>query len=108
VQRVVPLLWTRASFAVPLELWWSVLGWMVRLIPGIGPDSYCPDFAADPDAGVERVFDRPITDLRALLARTRSLLFAEWVYSEEVRNAIDALMADELYAPKSEAPAGHR
>jgi hypothetical protein len=91
----------RASLAVPSELWWSVVGWMVRLLPGIGPDSYCPDFAAAPDSAMERVFERPITDLKALQARTRSLLLGDWVYQDEVRRAIDYLISDALYAPGS-------
>jgi hypothetical protein len=96
---------SRASYSIPIGLWWSILGWLVRLLPGIGPDSYCPDSAAVPETGFERVFERPIADLRALQARTRSLLFADWIYSEEVRNAIDTLVEDELYAPKSASSA---
>src|SRR5205823_6479862 len=37
-----------AARIVPADLWWETIGVIVRLFPGIGPDSFCRDFGDAP------------------------------------------------------------
>jgi len=77
-----------SAWPVPIRLWAEVLASIIRMFPGIGPDSLCPDLAYVPAAGLETVFDATLSELSALLTRTRSLMLGEWQVNEEVRNVI--------------------
>lgn len=73
---------------VPAEVWWDVLGMMIRMFPGVGPDSACADFGDAPDGGPHRVFDRAVADLDALLVRSRSLIVIDWRANREIHAVI--------------------
>lgn len=74
--------------AVPPELWFAALGLLARMFPGAGPGSYCRDLSDAPHAAPQRVFDRPLTDLDALLVRTRSLMLIDWAQNREVNGVL--------------------
>ena len=69
---------------VPTGLWWDTLAMVLRLFPGIGPDSACRDFGDAPVGGLHKVFDRAVSDLDALLLRTRSLIVIDWRFNREI------------------------
>jgi hypothetical protein len=71
------------------SLWWDVLAMMVRMFPGMGPDSTCRDFGHAPPGGLHRVFDQALTDLDNLLVRTRSLIVTDSRFNREVRSVIE-------------------
>lgn len=73
---------------VPADVWCEVLGFIVRMFPGVGPDSYAKDLGDAPPEGLHAVFVRPLEDLNALLLRTRSLIVIDWKYNREVHVAI--------------------
>jgi len=73
---------------LPPELWYDFLGLIVRLFPGMGPDSFCRDFGDVPSLALETVFAAPVADLEKLLSRSRSLIVIDWNYNREVRSAI--------------------
>jgi hypothetical protein len=73
---------------VPAELWYDTLGMVVRMFPGLGPDSICRDFADAPIGGIHRVFEPVWTDLESLLRRTRSLIVIDWRYNREISSVI--------------------
>jgi hypothetical protein len=73
---------------LPPELWHQLLALIVRLFPGLGPDSLCKDFGDAPPLALENVFNRPIEDLQKLLIRSRSLVFIDWHANREVHSAI--------------------
>jgi len=73
---------------VPAEVWWDTLGLMVRLFPGIGPDSLARDYGDAPMGGLHKVFDGAIEQLRDLVLRTRSLIVIDWRFNREVHGVV--------------------
>ncbi|MCL4221595.1 MAG: hypothetical protein KJZ65_09505 [Phycisphaerales bacterium] len=73
---------------VPPELWWRVLAAVVRMFPGMGPDSICRDLGDSRGGGAHRVFGPAMEDVDDLLVRTRSLMLIDWRYNREVHSVI--------------------
>jgi len=73
---------------LPAELWYHTLAILVRLFPGIGPDSYCKDYGDAPSLALEVVFNKPLEELEQLLIRSRSLIVIDWSANREVHSAI--------------------
>ena len=78
---------------LPPELWWDVLALLVRMFPGVGPDSACKDFGDAPAGALHQVFDVAAEDLRNLLVRSRSLIAVDWRYNREVGAVIRAYLS---------------
>jgi len=81
------------SKVLPTELWWDVVGIILRLFPGTGPDSFCRDFGDAPSLALDAVFEKPLSELELLQLRTRSLVVTDWDRNNEILEAIDAVMA---------------
>jgi hypothetical protein len=77
---------------IPAELWHSLLAAIVRMFPGLGPDSVAKDFGDAPALALESVFDAPLADLEQLLLRSRSLIVIDWTYNREVSSAIEEFL----------------
>ncbi|HMJ64100.1 MAG TPA: hypothetical protein VK615_02025, partial [Candidatus Binatia bacterium] len=77
---------------IPAELWHALMAAIVRMFPGIGPDSMCKDFGDAPALALESVFDAPLRELDQLLVRSRSLIVIDWTYNREVSLAIDEFL----------------
>ncbi len=73
---------------LPSELWFDTLATIVRLFPGIGPDSICRDYGDVPSLALETVFNRPLEELEKLLVRSRSLIVIDWGANREIHSAI--------------------
>ena len=73
---------------MPPELWYDTLGAIIRLFPGIGPDSICRDFGDVPALALETVFNQPLEAFERLLVRSRSLIVIDWSLNREVHTAI--------------------
>lgn len=73
---------------VPAELWNDTLAAVVRLFPGVGPDSICRDYGDVPSLALETTFDQPIALLEDLLRRTRSLIVIDWTLNREISSTI--------------------
>jgi hypothetical protein len=73
---------------VPAELWWTLLGIIVRMFPGSGSDSECKDFGDARQGGLHKVFERTISDLDNLIVRSRSLIVADWESNLEISAVI--------------------
>jgi hypothetical protein len=80
---------------VPEELWWQMLGAVVRMFPGVGPDSECADFADAPPAALHRVFDGPLEGLRKVLTLSRSLIVTDWRLNREIHSVIAGFLQQE-------------
>ncbi len=79
----------KAAFELlPAELWYDTLAAIVRLFPGLGPDSVCKDFGDVPSLALETVFNRPLEELEKLLVRSRSLIVIDWNFNREIHAAI--------------------
>jgi len=73
---------------LPPELWYHTLAAIVRLFPGIGPDSHCKDYGDAPALALEVVFNKPLEEFEQLLIRSRSLVIIDWKSNREVHSAI--------------------
>ena len=73
---------------VPAELWWDTLGLLIRMLPGMGPDSACRDYGDANPGAIHRAFDRAVDDLDGLLVRTRSLIVIDWRFNREIHAVI--------------------
>jgi hypothetical protein len=77
---------------LPPELWYDTLGALIRLFPGIGPDSICRDFGDVPALALETVFNQPLEAFERLLVRSRSLIVIDWSLNREVHTAIKSYL----------------
>ena len=73
---------------IPPELWFRTLGTLVRMFPGMGPDSVCRDLGDVRATGLNRVFTPVLEDLDTVLIRTRSLMVIDWRYNREVHSVV--------------------
>lgn len=76
---------------VPVQLWCDVLGAIVRMFPGMGPDSACQDFGEVRPGALHRVFDTAASDLQDLLVRTRGVIVSESSCNDEIHAVIGRL-----------------
>ena len=77
---------------VPAELWYDTLGAVIRLFPGLGPDSVCRDFGDVPALALETVFNHPLETFEKLLLRSRSLIVIDWNLHREIHTAIKSYL----------------
>jgi hypothetical protein len=73
---------------IPSELWWKTLAVIVRMFPGLGPDSQCKDYGDAQQGGLHKVFEPTIADLDLLILRARGLIVADWESNAEVSGVI--------------------
>lgn len=73
---------------LPQEMWYHTLAAIIRLFPGVGPDSHCKDFGDAPSLALEAVFNKPMEDFEKLMVRSRSLIVIDWSANREVHSAI--------------------
>ncbi|HYV31239.1 MAG TPA: hypothetical protein VEO53_09070, partial [Candidatus Binatia bacterium] len=77
---------------LPPELWYDTLGAVIRLFPGLGPDSICRDFGDVPALALETVFNQPLEAFEKLLLRSRSLIVLDWNLNREIHTAIKSYL----------------
>ncbi len=73
---------------IPAELWWDVVGALVRMFPGAGADAICRDLGDAPESSPHMVFHSTMEDIERLLVRTRSLVVIDWGHNREVNSVI--------------------
>ncbi|MCD6303484.1 MAG: hypothetical protein J7M21_00805, partial [Planctomycetes bacterium] len=73
---------------VPAEVWFDTLAVVVRMLPGIGPDSIARDYGDAPPGGIHKVLDAPAEQLANLLLRTRSLVVIDWRFNREIHAVV--------------------
>ncbi len=83
-----------AARIIPSDLWWETIGVVLRLFPGIGPDSYCRDLGDAPSTALDQIFDNAISQINLLLLRSRSLVVADWNQNLEIHDAIYEVIAN--------------
>jgi hypothetical protein len=82
-----------AAAVVPIETWWDLLGLIIRLFPGTGPDSFCRDLGDAPSLALHRIFEEAISAFEKLQLRTRSLVVTDWNQNIEIHDAIYDLIS---------------
>jgi hypothetical protein len=79
-----------ACSGLPASLWHRVLAALVRMLPGSGPDSSCPELRVSSGTPAS-VFEPALADLDELLHVTRGLVVSDWTLNQDVRKAISKL-----------------
>jgi hypothetical protein len=82
-----------AARIIPADLWWEAIGVVIRLFPGIGPDSFCRDLGDAPSSALDQIFEDPLAQFGLLLLRSRSLVVADWNQNLEIHDAIYEVIA---------------
>jgi hypothetical protein len=77
-----------AAQLLPAPLWMDTLAAIVRLFPGLGPDSWCRDMGDAPALALETIFTAPLAAWQNLLLRSRSLIVIDWACNREIHAAI--------------------
>ena len=77
-----------ALAAISARLWWETLAVMIRMFPGMGPDSECRDLGDVPAGRPHQVFDRTLAALDPLLVRSRSLIVMDPQADREIQVVI--------------------
>lgn len=73
---------------IPREVWVRTLAMIVRMFPGMGPDSVCRDLGDANPSGPHGVFDAVLEDLSRLLVETRSLIVIDWRFNREIHSVV--------------------
>jgi hypothetical protein len=81
-----------ASRIIPSDLWWELIGVIIRLFPGTGADSFCRDFGDAPPLALDAIFEKPLNELEVLQRRSRSMVVTDWDQNLEIREAIAEVM----------------
>ena len=81
-----------ARAAFPQALWWEIIAWIVRLFPGVTPESYCRDYADAPAPALEMAFEGPRAELDGLLLHSRSVIVSDVHAHREIRAVIGSFL----------------
>ncbi len=73
---------------IPSEIWWVVLKIIMKMLPGLGPDSECRDYGDAQPGGLHKVFERTMDDIDKLILKTRSLIVSDWESNREISAVI--------------------
>jgi hypothetical protein len=73
---------------IPAEVWFETLGLIVRMLPGMGPDSLSRDYGDAQQGGIHKVLDAPARALDDLVLRTRSLIVIDWRFNREIHSVV--------------------
>jgi hypothetical protein len=77
----------------PPDLWWATVAWIIQLVPGLGPDSFCRDYGDAPALALESVFDKPLAALEKLILQSRSLIVIDWNANREIAGVIRKILS---------------
>lgn len=78
---------------LPAQIWWQTLAAVIRMLPGIGPDSSCRGWGDAPSGQIHKVFDRTLASLEALLQDSRSLIVTDWQFNREIHVVVRTCLA---------------
>ena len=76
---------------LPPRLWWTTLGFVLRLFPKLLPESFCKGYGDAPPLALETTFDAPIRELDGLLLRWRAYLLGDWRQNQEISRVIGSI-----------------
>ena len=78
---------------IPPEIWWAILLIIMKMFPGLGPDSECRDYGDAQPGGLHKVFERTIDDIDKLILKTRSLIVSDWKSNREIAAVVQKYLA---------------
>jgi len=73
---------------IPPEIWWAILIIIMKMLPGLGPDSECRDYGDAQPGGLHKVFERTMEDIDNLILKTRVLIVSDRQSNQEIAAVI--------------------
>lgn len=80
---------------IPPRLWFETLAALIRLFPGLGPDSFCRDLGDAPPLALDSIFIPALQAWQDLILRSRSLLMIDWNFNREIHSVIQSFKSGE-------------
>lgn len=80
-----------AAEAIPERLWWQIVEFAARLLPGEIPSSFCSGFNDFEVRAPALVFDDPLSTIDGLIEQCRAVLFDDLAADREILTIIEAL-----------------
>ena len=81
------------AFAIiPSELWWTVLGVILRMFPGQGPYAQCKDYGDVAQGGLHTVFAKTQESLEKLIRKTHVLIVPDLDGNREINDVIQQFL----------------
>ncbi|MGB2862755.1 MAG: hypothetical protein WBC05_05450 [Sedimentisphaerales bacterium] len=78
---------------IPTEIWWAILIIIMKMLPGLGPDSECKDYGDAQPGGLHKVFERTMDDIDNLILKTRSLIVSDRQSNQEIAAVIQKYLS---------------
>jgi len=78
---------------IPPEIWWAILIIIMKMLPGLGPDSECRDYGDAQPGGLHKVFERTMDDIDNLILKTRSLIVSDRESNQEIAAVIQQYLS---------------
>lgn len=73
---------------IPAACWFEMLGILVQMLPGAGPDSTCKGFGDALQGGLDLIFQPSIDGLYKLLIKVRCLVISDWKTNRQIWNVV--------------------
>ena len=74
------------------EIWWAILKIIMKMLPGLGPDSECRDYGDAQPGGLHKIFESTLDNLDNLILKTRSLIVSDWKSNREIAAVIQTYL----------------
>lgn len=74
------------------EIWWAILKIIMKMLPGLGPDSECRDYGDAQPGGLHKIFESTMENLDNLILKTRSLIVSDWKSNREIAEVIQTYL----------------
>jgi hypothetical protein len=78
---------------IPSEVWWAILIIIMKMLPGLGPDSECRDYGDAQPGGLHKVFERTMDGIDNLILKTRSLIVSDRESNQEIAAVIQQYLS---------------
>ena len=78
---------------IPPEIWWAILIIIMKMLPGLGPDSECRNYGDAQPGGLHKVFERTMEDIDNLILKTRSLIVSDRQSNQEIAAVIQQYLS---------------
>ena len=78
---------------IPPEIWRAILVIIMKMLPGLGPDSECRDYGDAQPGGLHKVFERTMNDIDNLILKTRTLIVSDRQSNQEIAAVIQKYLS---------------
>ena len=69
-----------------------ILKIIMKMLPGLGPDSECRDYGDAQPGGLHKIFESTLDNLDNLILKTRSLIVSDWKSNREIAEVVQTYL----------------